>query len=552
MDRYRVGSWSKVGEDDLSDKEASAKELLKAKLGLKPLNNKLDSKLHVKRSATRTCSLGDMKTFTRDLQSLGLASHMGTDSSSRYRRLTLASYIPSSCDQNGNLKDMVDTKEQRHKSLEEMNTDEVCEWFKNLGLQRCIPFIKEAKLQGHQLAAIDLDILDLLQLATTEEKESLLSSIYKELHPMDTTSQNFDKLLETIGPYDVERFTAALVALSVSQKQPTEWISHPSSHLQNREDKHPEEKTIKNSNLVNLSVKAFQRKLQLRVPRDSTVAKVIDACRKILGLKEDVRLLSLNIVTSKTGEVVEELQAYKHIGELKLLGRKEFKLQLCKKTTINFSKLEKEAELSVPNESSQPVHVSEPGVAPASSQGYLLTGQNSQKEPGTEEDEIKELQKCFFSLHQEMVDLLTVHVPSTNQQGLYHSESKLLEKEQLIQHLTLAQRVLGNDSFSSRNKSLLELLKLDYQILKERASTFHLNQQQAPRSRLQDFQSTKIHNNQQSVALSQLIAPYSTSMLVIVQEAAKPGGIGFTVKQHASHGWQIVTAENSDLQPNDR
>ncbi|XP_051867190.1 uncharacterized protein LOC127567987 [Pristis pectinata] len=383
--------------DDLNNKEASTRELLKAKLRLKPLNIKLDSTLQIKRSAARTCSLGDVKTIAGDLKSLGLAPDSGTErgDSSRQRRITVASYIPSSVDKNGNLKDMVDTKEQRDKSLEEMNTDEVCEWFKNLGLQRSIPFIKEAKLQGHQLAAIDLEILDLLQLTTTEEKENLLSSIYKELHPMDTTSQNFDKLLETIGPYDVERFTAALVALSVSQMpQSSERISHPSSHFKDREDKQLEKKTIKKSNLVNLSVKAFQRKLQLKVPRDSTVAKVIDACWKILGLKDDASLLSLNIVTSRTGKVVEELQADKQIGELKLLGRKELKLQLCKKNSSNFNKLEKEAESHVKNESCHPDLAPEPGVAPTSPQGYLQIGhQSCQKELRNEENEASELKQ---------------------------------------------------------------------------------------------------------------------------------------------------------------
>ncbi|XP_072906367.1 uncharacterized protein [Hemitrygon akajei] len=540
--------------DDLYNKEASKREHLKTKLRLKPLDIKLDSTLRGKRAATRTCSLGNVKTIAGDLQSLGLAPDSGTEGgvSSRQRRITVASYIPPSLDENGNLKHMVDTKEQRGKSLGEMNTDEVCEWFKNLGLQKSVPFIKEAELQGHQLAAIDLEILDLLQLTTTEEKENLLSSIYKELHPMDPTSQNFDKLLETIGPYDVERFTAALVALSVSQTPPSsELISHPSSHSENKVDKQLEEKTIKKSNLINLSVKAFQRNLQLRVPRDSTVAKVIDACRKILGLKEDANLLSLNIVNSRTGKVVEELQADKQIGELKLLGVKELKLQLCKR---NRSRLEKEVESYMKNESCQPNLASEPGVAPTSPQGYLHIGnQSCQKEVRMEEDEIVELQKCFFSLHQEAVDLFTGNVfPIKPQEELYNSESELLKKEQLIQHLKLAQQVLENDSFNSIDRSLLELLKLDYQIMKETIHIFCQKHQQAPSSSLLEFRGTKGNSNRPSVTLSQLIAPNSTAVLVTVQEAANSDGYGFTVKRHADQGLQIETAESSDLQPNDR
>ncbi|GCB62455.1 hypothetical protein scyTo_0009518 [Scyliorhinus torazame] len=291
------------------------------------------------RLVTRTCSLDDMKAMTGDLRRLGLAPDMliEEDDSPRQRRITVASYVPLLAAQNGNINEMVDTEELRDKSLEEMNTDEVCEWFRSLGLEDSISSIKEAKLQGHQLVSIDPDTLDRLQLRTAEEKEILLSSIYKELHPLDTASRTLDKLLETIGPHDIERFTAALATLSDSQS--SDWGSHQSNHPHNRKDKTLENKRLKKSHMVNLSVKAFQQNLQLKVPRDSTVAKVIDACRKILGLMEDTSHLSLNIVTSRME--TEELQAEKQISELKLLEKKELKLKLCKKASANRNRWEK-------------------------------------------------------------------------------------------------------------------------------------------------------------------------------------------------------------------
>lgn len=41
----------------------------------------------------------------------------------------------------------------------------------------------DADLQGYHISAIDQNILDTVHLTTTEEKERLLSTVYKELHP---------------------------------------------------------------------------------------------------------------------------------------------------------------------------------------------------------------------------------------------------------------------------------------------------------------------------------------------------------------------------------
>ncbi|XP_048392001.2 uncharacterized protein LOC125454821 [Stegostoma tigrinum] len=467
-------------------KGENSREQIKATLWLNPLQIKLRPKLQLKRPASRRYSLDNVKSMSGAFWSPGLAPGTEGAGSPRQRRITLESYIPPSTDPNGSLKGKENSKEPKERSLEEMNTDEVCEWVRKLGLEKCIPIIKEKKLQGQQLASIDPNILDQLQLATTEEKEILLSSIYKEVHPVNTACQSLDNLLETIGPHDIERFTAALLTLGNSQS--SGWAQ--SNHTHNREEKAVQDKKLKKSHLVNLSVKAFQQNLQLKVPRNSTVAKVIDACQKILGLKEGASHLSLNIITSKTGQVAVELPAEKQIGELKVLEKKELKLQLCRKASRNLHGVENNL-----SSSSRHRQVPESGLASVSPHGTpTMRAQKYQMELRAKEDEISELKQlikslkvnhqrvlellqCSHSLHREAVYLLTESVcPATPQEDSCCTEAQLTKKEMFIEQLTLAQKELGNESCI--DKALLKQMKLDYQILKEKVFAFYQKQEQ--------------------------------------------------------------------------
>lgn len=47
------------------------------------------------------------------------------------------------------------------------------------------------------MASIDVNTLDVLHIATLEEREQLLSAIYNELHPPSTHTQRLDSLLGT-------------------------------------------------------------------------------------------------------------------------------------------------------------------------------------------------------------------------------------------------------------------------------------------------------------------------------------------------------------------
>ncbi|XP_041108856.1 uncharacterized protein LOC121317223 isoform X2 [Polyodon spathula] len=216
---------------DLNNKDMNPCERLKAELRLLPLITKMDPMLHSRKLVTRTCSFGDvssvLKTFQTPLRQSGKEGSQ-EEGSPRQRRITVASYIPPSEEQNGVVTEKTDSTGVKVKTLEELNTEEVCQWFSGIGLQKCIPFIKGANLQGPQIATIDLDTLDLLQLTSVEERENFLSAVYRELHPQDTTTRILDNLLETIGPHDVEKFTAALVNLSnANSRQHSDCVNTP-------------------------------------------------------------------------------------------------------------------------------------------------------------------------------------------------------------------------------------------------------------------------------------------------------------------------------------
>ncbi|XP_052333411.1 uncharacterized protein LOC118379281 [Oncorhynchus keta] len=124
--------------------------------------------------------------------------------------------MPQSNDQNGSFP-AKDFDRQGGKPLGELNTEEVCQWFSSIGLQKSLQFIREAELCGADIASIDLTTLDVLHISSLQEREQLLSAVYRELHPPSMTSQRLDLLLETSDPNDVEKFTAALVNMSKSK-----------------------------------------------------------------------------------------------------------------------------------------------------------------------------------------------------------------------------------------------------------------------------------------------------------------------------------------------
>lgn len=58
--------------------------------------------------------------------------------------------------------------------------------------------LTEAEFSGSHIASIDLNTLEILQVSNLEEREKLLSAIYHELHPPNSTTQRLDSLLGTV------------------------------------------------------------------------------------------------------------------------------------------------------------------------------------------------------------------------------------------------------------------------------------------------------------------------------------------------------------------
>ncbi|XDV50570.1 hypothetical protein PO909_019611, partial [Leuciscus waleckii] len=125
--------------DDLSNKDASSHELLKEELRLLPLSSKISMLTHQKKLATRSCSLGDTVPRSHTFHSTCQRQNeiLEDEESSRQRRITVASYIPQSMDHTGESA-VKDSNGYSAKTLAELNTEEVCQWFSNIGLQKCL------------------------------------------------------------------------------------------------------------------------------------------------------------------------------------------------------------------------------------------------------------------------------------------------------------------------------------------------------------------------------------------------------------------------------
>ncbi|XP_037548044.1 uncharacterized protein LOC119424593 [Nematolebias whitei] len=192
--------------------------MLMAELHLPPNTATMNSFTHQKRPLMRSCSVGDTTNQPATRQSLKQSADQCKERKkiSRQRRITVASYIPQSMDQNGNVSEK-DVKSQEAKPLCELNTEEVCQWFTRIGLQKCLPFIREAKLCGGDVASVDADVLDVLHVVTMEDREQLLAAIYNELHPPSTVTQRLDSLLESNS---VETFTSTLASMTQSKSSP--------------------------------------------------------------------------------------------------------------------------------------------------------------------------------------------------------------------------------------------------------------------------------------------------------------------------------------------
>ncbi|GLD56179.1 uncharacterized protein AKAME5_000855900 [Lates japonicus] len=109
-------SFTEHNLDDLSNRDVSCSDILKAELCLLPDAANMDTFTHQRRPITRSCSLGDTLTRSATFHALTQTTdqQQEEEGSPRQRRITVASYIPQSKDQNGNFPEK---EEARNKSL---------------------------------------------------------------------------------------------------------------------------------------------------------------------------------------------------------------------------------------------------------------------------------------------------------------------------------------------------------------------------------------------------------------------------------------------------
>ncbi|XP_056291763.1 uncharacterized protein LOC130207265 isoform X4 [Pseudoliparis swirei] len=315
--------------DELSIRDVNCSDMLRAELCLLPYADNMDTFTHQRRLIRRSCSLEDTLTRSATFHPLTQTTdHQEEEGSLRQRRITIASYMPQSKDQNGNFPEKDMDKRQLHTCLGELNTDEVCQWFTSIGLQKCLPFIREVKLCGADIASVDVNTLDILHIATLEEREQLLSAIYKELHPSSTITQRLDSLLESLFPNNVETYTATLASMSRSKSSPHVSclsMNRRSLKLRNNSQNYMSQR---NSQLIEITINASERIVHLRTPKETTVGKIMDSCINMLGRTEDKSLFTLR---EKQGSS-EDLPPDQQIGIL-LTATSEYRqleLHLCK------------------------------------------------------------------------------------------------------------------------------------------------------------------------------------------------------------------------------
>ncbi|KAM6916401.1 uncharacterized protein FYW49_009439 [Xenentodon cancila] len=405
----------------------------------------MDPLTHPKRPITRSCSFGDATPRSATLDALTQTADQCQDGKRlpRQRRITVASYMPNSTDQNGNFPDK-DVDRQVVKSLSELNTEEVCQWFTSIGLEKCLPFIK-----------------------------------------------------------------------------------------------------------------ALERIVHLRTPKETTVGKIMDSCIKMLGTTDDKSLFTLR----EKQDSPEELSLDQQIGTI-LTGtseKQQLELHLCKmdKPTSSASQNSPEDHRSIENSN---------------------INKNIQMNHPTKEDRIRELNQQVESLQSVIFQVQELHHnlvafcselknmdTDVNLDGLGSAELKqrleivnrrLNDKRQSLQTL----RDNMNNSTAHKKKQLevrlVEKMKLNCQVFKEEISIVHLNRQVAQLQNALKERCIKEKTPKETAvigSLSQLVSPRSPAMLMVVQENQSPDGrFGFTCHHRDGGGLVVVSVDNSQLREHDR
>ncbi|KAK9541760.1 hypothetical protein VZT92_001781 [Zoarces viviparus] len=550
-------SFTEHNSDELSNRDVNCFDMLKVELCLLPRAANMDTFTHQRRPITRSCSLEEPLTRSSTFHTLSQTTdHQEEEGPLRQRRITVASYMPQSKDQNGNFPEK-DVDRQVAKCLGELNTDEVCLWFSSIGLQKCLPFIRGVKLCGADIASVDVNTLDILHIDTLEEREQLLSAIYKELHPSSPITQRIDSLLESSGPNDVETFTATLVSMSTSKSSPH--VSCLSMNRRSLKLRNNSQNSMgqRNAQMIEITINASERIVHLRTPKETTVGKIMASCIKMLGVTDDK---SLFILREKQGSS-EDLPPDQQIGSLltSTSENRQLELHLCKTERPSGTLSQRNPGVHSSNESSN-------------------INKNVQLNQPAKEERIRELNQHVDSLQNIILQVQELHhglvafcSEIKNMDGdvdvdrlssaelkerLELVKSRLNDKRQSLQ--TLRDNI--NNSTAHKKKQLevrlLEKMKLNCQVFKEEISMVHLNRQLAHLQNALQESYVKEKGRKRSLAigsLSQLVSPQSPAMLLVVQENRDPDGhYGFSCRHREGSGLMVVKADNSHLCVDDR
>ncbi|KAJ7987370.1 hypothetical protein DPEC_G00325790 [Dallia pectoralis] len=542
-----------------------------------------------KPGAARSCSMDETTRTVPRTQTLHLVYNPSTDHNPveeglpRQRRITVASYMPQSRDNNGNCSDKNSTSKQSGR-LGELNTEELCQWFSSVGLCKCLPHIRESELRGEDVASIDTRTLEILHISNQEEREKLLSAIYRELHPPSTTSQTVDSLLETIGPKNIEKFTAALVSITRSKSPPqvrskssTQVSCLNMNQINSLKFSRCKSQTAviqRNSQLTEITINASEQIVHLRTPRETLVGKVMESCLRSLGMTEDKDLYTLTqnrrslgmtedkdlyTLTQKPGfpGSSEELSPDHQIGDLLFPNNKQLELHLCRKNPLQ-DKPKVVVQPKVPEENGSQDN------SPANQRPEVQVISRSGKE-----EKIQELKQQVDSLENVILEVQEIHQSlvafcselkrvdrEEDVSGLSHSELEqhlevsLTQLREKRQNLLCLRETLEETAVHGNKKSelrLLDKIKLNCQVFQEEISLVHLNRHVAHlQTALQDSQDKDGTQTQRTCStLGQLVSLQCPAMLLAVQESCGPDGqFGFTCRLTVDSGLVVVQVDN--------
>ncbi|TWW78681.1 hypothetical protein D4764_11G0008020, partial [Takifugu flavidus] len=579
--------------DRPSDGDVRVADVPRADLCLFPRTADMDPSHHQQRLISRSLSEGEVLTSSTASLPLNWSPDRREERDTQQkRRSTLASYVPPSEDQNGSLSEK-DMGRQRAKSLGKLNTDEVCRWFTGIGLQKCLPFIREAKLCGADIASASLDLLHTLRISTVEDREQLLSAIYTELHPPTQLTQRLDALLESPNPCDLQTFAAALASMNKSKSSPHVSCLNMRQRSLKLRNKSPNYTIPRSSHLIEITINGCKSRLEfnprgmdltpsdgqvqsmkagiqpgfasyqgeiastkvngapvaeqivhLRTPKETTVGKVMDSCIRMLGVTEDRSLFMM----TETQGASEKLPSDQLIGSLLKSDNKQLELHLCKieKPTNTVSHTDPEAKCS--------------------GQTSINTAKEERiRELNQQVDALQNAIRQIQQLHHDLVafcselksadgDVSADGLDSAElRQKLELVKGRLSDKKQKVHTLRDHVNVAHEKQLDVH---LLEKMKLNCQVFKEEICVVHLNRQVAHLQNAlhaADAKEKVQRKNSTIGSLTQLVSLESPAMLLAVHESHGPGGhYGFTCGCAEGRGLVVVEAANSHLCVGDR